>query len=87
MTLNAGKVISNKTAQSLGRPESQWNWWNEFLKIIWFWRGFDFYDPDFFLSGYLIQRIYVNNIYTIVQLQNNIRIKINAIPNDMLQRT
>lgn len=41
---------------------------------------------DFFLWGYLKDRVYANRPNTIADLQRNIRNEVNAIPQDMLGR-
>ncbi|KDR23995.1 hypothetical protein L798_07934 [Zootermopsis nevadensis] len=56
------------------------------FKGLWPPRSPDLTSPDFFLWGYLKQKVYANNPRTVAELQTNIERCIATIPQAMLRR-
>jgi hypothetical protein len=59
---------------------------SRFGDIAWPLRSPDLSACDFFLWGYLKQKVYVNRPHTIQDVKDNIRAEISQIPQNMLQK-
>lgn len=59
---------------------------SRFGDVLWLARSPDLTAPDYFLWGYLKEKVYSRRLHTIPDLKMAIQEEIRAIPNDMIQR-
>ena len=59
---------------------------SRFGDVLWPARSPDLTAPDYFLWGYLKEKVYSRRLHTIPDLKMAIQEEIRAIPNDMIQR-